>query len=160
MNGLFNFSELDKVLLIIGAWIGAASSFLFGAVDEALAWLFLMVVADYVTGTWAALSTGKWSSSAGLIGISRKAFIFFLVALCHGVDVTSVIPFVSVRDICVFSIALNETGSILENIERAGYGRLIPPVVQRAMDSMSKKNEKLITQLAEEDKPIKRNQNG
>lgn len=130
----------SRVLLAVGGILGALCSFLFGPIDDAIEWLFVFIVADYLSGTYAAMKTGQWNSRTGFLGITKKIVILSLVALCHGLDITSVIPFVSVRDAAVFAFCLNDFGSILENIERMGYGSIIPAPVRKMLKAMEERS--------------------
>lgn len=131
----------SRVLLAVGGILGALCSFLFGPVDDAIQWLLVFIVVDYLSGTFAALKSGQWNPRAEFIGITKKIIILSLVALCHGLDTTSIIPFVSIRDVAVFAFCLNDFGSVLENIERLGYGALIPVPVRKALLTLREKAE-------------------
>ena len=131
----------SRVFLALGGILGALCSFLFGPVDDAIQWLLVFIVVDYLSGTFAALKSGQWNSRTGFLGITKKIVMLSLVALCHGLDIASVIPFVSVRDAAVFAFCLNDFGSILENIERLGYGALIPVPVRKALLTLREKAE-------------------
>ena len=135
----------SRVLLAVGGILGALCSFLFGPVDDAIQWLLVFIVVDYLSGTFAALKSGQWNSRTGFIGIAKKIIILSLVALCHGLDITSIIPFVSIRDVAVFAFCLNDFGSVLENIEKLGYGSLIPDPVRKMLKAMEKKSEDMVS---------------
>ena len=135
----------SRVFLAVGGILGALCSFLFGPIDDAIEWLFVFIVVDYLSGTFAALKTGQWNSRTGFIGITKKIIILSLVALCHGLDTTSIIPFVSIRDVAVFAFCLNDFGSVLENIEKLGYGSLIPDPVRKMLKAMEKKSEDMVS---------------
>lgn len=137
----------SRVFLAVGGILGALCSFLFGPIDDAIEWLFVFIVADYVSGTYAAMKTGQWNSRTGFLGITKKIIMLSLVALCHGLDITSVIPFVSVRDAAVFAFCLNDFGSILENLEKMGYGSVIPAPLRKALAAMEKKSEEMAESL-------------
>ena len=137
----------SRVLLAVGGILGALCSFLFGPIDDAIEWLFVFIVADYLSGTYAAMKTGQWNSRTGFLGITKKIVILSLVALCHGLDITSVIPFVSVRDAAVFAFCLNDFGSILENIERMGYGSIIPAPVSKMLKAMEERSEAMASDV-------------
>ena len=137
----------SRVFLAVGGILGALCSFLFGPIDDAIEWLFVFIVADYLSGTYAAMKTGQWNSRTGFLGITKKIVILSLVALCHGLDITSVIPFVSVRDAAVFAFCLNDFGSILENLEKMGYGSVIPAPLRKALAAMEKKSEEMAESL-------------
>ena len=135
----------SRVLLAVGGILGALCSFLFGPVDDAIEWLFVFIVVDYLSGTYAAMKTGQWTSRTGFLGITKKIVMLSLVALCHGLDITSIIPFVSIRDVAVFAFCLNDFGSVLENIEKLGYGSLIPDPVRKMLKAMEKKSEDMVS---------------
>ena len=135
----------SRVLLAVGGILGALCSFLFGPVDDAIEWLFVFIVVDYLSGTYAAMNTGQWNSRTGFLGITKKIVMLSLVALCHGLDITSIIPFVSIRDVAVFAFCLNDFGSVLENIEKLGYGSLIPDPVRKMLKAMEKKSEDMVS---------------
>jgi len=128
------------MLLSAGGTIGGVVSFFYGGdAKGVLLWLVIFIIADYVTGTFAALRLGEWSSSLGAKGLCKKVFVLFLVALCHGLDTMTPNGMISLRDVCAFAFCLNEFGSVLENIDRAGYGDTIPPSVRRAFALMQEK---------------------
>ena len=120
----------SRVFLAIGGILGALCSFLFGPIDDAIQWLLVFIVVN---------------SRTGFIGITKKIIILSLVALCHGLDTTSIIPFVSIRDVAVFAFCLNDFGSVLENIEKLGYGSLIPDPVRKMLKAMEKKSEDMVS---------------
>lgn len=137
----------SRVFLAVGGILGALCSFLFGPVDDAIEWLFVFIVVDYLSGTYAAMETGQWNSRTGFLGITKKIVMLSLVALCHGLDITSVIPFVSVRDAAVFAFCLNDFGSILENIERMGYGSIIPAPIRKMLKAMEERSEAMASDV-------------
>lgn len=140
---------MDKYLLSIGAGIGAVMSFLFGETTLAIYWLGVFVAVDCITGYASAWKNHEVSSSTGFNGIIKKVLIFCIVALCHGLDVASVIPFVSLRDTAIFAFSLNEVGSILENIGKLGYGSIIPAPIRSAIKILNDKQQKKIEELKE-----------
>lgn len=139
----------SRVFLAVGGILGALCSFLFGPIDDAIEWLFVFIVVDYLSGTFAALKTGQWNSRTGFIGITKKIIILSLVALCHGLDTTSIIPFASIRDVAVFAFCLNDFGSVLENLEKLGYGALIPSPVRKMLKAMEDRSEAMVDGVAD-----------
>lgn len=134
----------EAVLMSVGASIGAAISFAFGDVDDAFVWLLAFMAIDYVTGTVAAFKTGDWSSQQGFVGLFKKFFILFVVSLCHGLDVATGTDLL--RSASIFAYGLNEVGSILENVDRFGCGRMIPSVVRRGLKQLRKKEDQLFAE--------------
>ena len=141
----------DRLMMQLGAALGAASSFLFGEWGDALGWLMTCVIVDFVLGTCAAARLGEWNSDTGSKGIIKKAFVFGIVSLCHGIDVSMPVHILSLKDMAVCAFILNESGSIIENIVKLGYGSVIPDIVLRALKALKNKQEHQIEQLEEKD---------
>lgn len=124
----------ERICLMVGGGFGALWSFLFGPAGATeLTWLLIFIVADWATGVWLAAKTGTISSSAGFIGLMRKALILAVVALCHGVDVACGLTEVSIEAICIGAYAINESVSIIENICLLGYEKYVPAIVRQAL---------------------------
>lgn len=147
-------THIEQGILAVGAWLGAVVSFLYGGdAETVLGWLLIFIVTDYATGTAAAVKNGEWSSKFGFWGIAKKVFILALVSLCHGTDVLNPLQeTVSLRDVCAFAFALNELGSVVENIDRLGYGSLIPKPLRGAMAQLRAENGKKYGKDKEADK--------
>lgn len=139
----------EKALMAIGGAIGAGFSYAVGGVDEAMEWLLILASIDYVTGTIASFKERHWCSERGFLGLFKKFFMFAVVAICHGVDVTTGENFL--RDIAVFAYAINEAGSILENVERLGYGHWIPPFMKAGLKILKDKEDELLKKGARKD---------
>lgn len=122
----------NAVKLLAGA-AGACASFLFGGWSAALGTLFFFVFADYLTGVFAAGSKGELSSKAGVKGISKKVFIFLLVAVAHHVDLYLGAGS-TFRDGTVVFFVANEALSILENTGRMGVP--VPPKFAEMIETL------------------------
>lgn len=146
-----SFPICERACLLAGGVAGGVWSFLFGpAGSTELLWLLIFICADWATGVWLAAKTGTISSSAGFIGLMRKALILAVVALCHGVDVACGLTEVSVEAICIGAYAINEAVSILENFCLLGYEKYIPVVVRRALEVVKEEQEKGIGNAGKE----------
>lgn len=105
-------------------------------------WLFAFVVADYLTGMIAAARTGTWSSRVGLKGLIRK-FVILLVAIgFHGIDQILQEPWIGAW--AIGALSLNELISILENVEKAGFGSIIPQRIRDMLELVKEKHESQI----------------
>lgn len=131
----------ERALMTIGGTIGAAFSFAVGGMDDAIRWLLIVAGIDYATGMIASFRERQWCSQRGFCGLFKKAFMFAVVALCHGVDVMT--GYDILRNAAVFAYGINEVGSVLENIERMGLGRWIPPFLKAGLKVLKEKEEKL-----------------
>lgn len=78
---------------------------------------------------------GKLSSSAGIIGLTRKIFILILVAVSTQLDIVLKTTFI--RDGAVIGFISMEGISIIENATLAGLP--IPRVIKNALEIINKK---------------------
>lgn len=130
--------KFDKLLVALGG-IGGAIAWAVGGFDPGMQWLCVFIAADYLTGNLAAFKTGAWSSNDGFKGIIKKVVILALVAICNGVD--QVTGAEVVRTVAISSLCLNEAGSILENLDRLGFGGVIPSGVRKCVKQLREKTE-------------------
>ena len=117
---------------------------LVGGIDISLTWLFIFCVIDYITGTCSAFRQGQWTSKVGGKGIVKKLLIFLFVVLAHGIDEVCHIDYI--RQAVIIAYIINESGSILENIETLGYGKVIPPILRHGLKLLKMKNESILDQ--------------
>lgn len=125
---------VDGALTILGGWIGLIWGATLQSVSLLLWWFLIFVVADLISGIWAAILTGTWSSRKLSFGVTKKGLAFAIIILAHGLDVSfwyvlHDMPVFQSVTLCAY--ACGEFGSIIENIERAGYGSALPPVLRR-----------------------------
>ena len=133
--------EMQQYLMSIGAALGLFVSVALGGIDEMIWALLALSIIDYITGTIAAFKTGNWDSSVGFKGIGKKCAIFAFVALANAVD-CCIGNGHTFRQIIIGAYAVNEAGSILENIDLLGYGRLIPAAIRNGLARLKETSEK------------------
>lgn len=114
----------------ISAVIGSIVTYLVGEWSALLDVLLFMVIVDYLSGLAAAYKEGNLSSKIGFIGISKKVYIFLLVAIGHKIDIATGDGNYIMQAVIWFYLA-NELLSITENGGRMGAP--IPPVLQQAI---------------------------
>lgn len=129
----------EQYLMSIGAVIGLVFSVSIGGMDSMIYALIALCIVDYITGIFTAFKTGQWDSSTGFRGILKKFVIFAVVALCNTIDTAMNMHILRQMAICAY--ALNEAGSIIENVDRAGYGQYIPDVIRNALARLTEKAE-------------------
>lgn len=127
----------EQYLFVIGAALGLTISVAVGGFDEMIYALIALMILDYITGIIAACRTGKWDSSTGFIGLAKKAVILGVVALCNTVDIAMGTH--ALRQMAICGYALNEAGSIIENIDLAGWGEHIPAFIRNALARLKEK---------------------
>lgn len=121
-KSMYTANELK--ILAAGSALGACFSFAVGGMDKQVWALVGFVIADYVTGWCAACKHNEVSSRVGLKGMFKKIAIFAGVALAYWADVAMGTD--TLRSMALFGFALVEVCSLLENIDRIGYGQYIP----------------------------------
>ena len=136
---------LPSQIATICGFSTSAILWLLGDVDLSITWLFVFCVIDYTTGTLSAFKCREWSSAVGSHGIIKKVIMFLFVVLAHGIDEVCHIEYI--RQAVIIAYIINESGSILENIERMGYGKAIPPILRNSLKLLSMKNENIIKDI-------------
>lgn len=134
----------ERALVALGGVFGGALSFAFGDVMPLLIWMLIFVVADFASGLYAAWHTSSYQSKRLFIGVLKKSVMFWIVALAHGIDVTlqHLLDDLAIfQSITICAYAAGEFGSVIENLERAGLGGAIPPVLRRLVRSLDEKIE-------------------
>lgn len=124
-------TAFERVVLAIGAMVGTWISLGVGGFDDSFIVLCLFMLADIITGSIAAWKKGDFSTKVSSIGFFKKGFIIFMVMLCNGVDEGLHVQFM--RDACIMAYILNEAMSNVENIDRMGFGHLIPPFIRKGL---------------------------
>jgi toxin secretion/phage lysis holin len=146
-NSIFNFlgelkpDEMQRYLMSAGATVGLFLSLALGGIDKMIWALFALTITDLISGTIAAFKTGKWDSCVGFKGIAKKVAIFAFVGLANLVDVGIGYNHMF-RQIIIGAYAVNEAGSILENIDLLGYGNLIPAAIRNGLARLKETAEK------------------
>lgn len=130
----------EQYLMAIGAAIGLFISIAVGGMDKMIYALIALMILGYTTGMIAAFKTGQWDSSTGFVGLAKKAVILVVVALCNTVD--TAMDTHALRQMAICAYALNEAGSIVENIDRAGWGEHIPAFIRNALARLQSSTEK------------------
>lgn len=127
------------MLTLFGAWLGLIWGSTLASVAPLVWWYATFVAADLVTGIWAAISQKDFRSKTLAAGMIKKALSFAIIILSHGLDVSfwyvlNNMPIFQSITLCAY--ACGEFGSIVENIERAGFGDALPPVLKRIFLTM------------------------
>lgn len=131
--------SLDKLMLIVGAMLGTVFQFAFGQWTAGLTWLGCFAIGDFITGSVAAFVRGEWNSDSGMRGIFRKVLLFAFVSLSHGIDITlhdAGLDLFSFMSLTVTALSVTECGSIIENLDRAGLGTFVPPVIRQGLKTI------------------------
>ena len=95
-----------------------------GGIDTPIKALAILIVLDFVTGITAGYRTGSLSSQVGSKGIIKKVGIFVCIMFAYLLDNAMAIQMF--RGIVISGFAIIEAMSVIENIDRMGFGYIIP----------------------------------
>lgn len=138
-------TKMEQLNIIIGGALGAVVGFIFHGLTTAFFWLLIFVAVDYVSGLIQAIHNHNLSSKVGFKGIIKKVIILSVVILFHGL--AEIVSMPALDTAVIFAFSLNELFSILENIERAGLGNIIPPGVKQILVIYENKGNSIIDNL-------------
>lgn len=130
--------SLGFVFKIAVSVCGASAYYLFGGWSALLGVLLTFVIVDYISGVVASWHEGELSSKVGLLGITKKVFIFVMVAVAHLIDTALGTPSMF-RAATGFFYMANELLSIIENVGRIGLP--VPEPLKRAVEILNSKGE-------------------
>lgn len=129
---MIEYTQIELRTMALFSALGAAFSFLIGGVDKLVSALLVFIVMDYVTGLIAAWKTATLNSKKGFDGIKRKLVMLLVVIMAHWIDV-SLFGASTCRSMVIFAYLGNEGLSIIENLDRMGYGQFIPSFIRNKL---------------------------
>lgn len=135
--------KIKNLIVVTFGSIGSLLSFLLGGFDSVMKALLIFMVIDFLSGLILAIVfkkskktvNGRLSSQAGILGLTKKIFILFLVAVATQLDIILGTAFI--RDGTVIGFISMEGISIIENSSLAGLP--IPKVLKNTLEIISKK---------------------
>ena len=139
---MIEYTQIELRIMALFSAIGAAFSFLVGGVDKLITALLIFVVLDYLTGLIAAWKTATLDSKKGFDGIKRKFIMLIIVIMAHWIDV-SIFGVSTCRSMVIFAYLGNEGLSIVENLDRMGYGAYIPGILREKLAQLRQEKESL-----------------
>ena len=139
---MIEYTQVELRIMALFSAIGAAFSFLVGGVDKLVSALLVFVALDYVTGIFAAWKTRSLDSRKGFDGIRRKMVMLLIVIMAHWID-ACLFGINTFRSMVIFAYLGNEGLSILENLDRMGYGEHIPGFIREKLSQLRTEKESL-----------------
>lgn len=119
---LYTATELK--IIALSSLGGAIFIDAMGGIDVQISALFKLMIADYITGVIAAYRTRTIGSKKGTTGLFKKIAILYAVMLAHTVDEAFATN--TARHLAICGFAGIEVFSLIENIDRIGWGKYIP----------------------------------
>ena len=129
------YSQAQLRILAALSAVSAAFSFLVGGIDAPIKYFLILTALDYVTGMIAAWRTCTLSSTKAFDGIRRKIIIFAIVVLANLIDGAAGLGHI-LRGTALLTYAIMEGMSIVENIDRAGWGEHVPAFLRAKLIQM------------------------
>lgn len=139
---MIEYTQIELRIMALFSAIGAAFSFLVGGVDKLITALLVFVVIDYVTGLIAAWKTATLDSKKSFEGIKRKAVMLVVVIMANWID-EGLFGISTCRSMVIFAYLGNEGLSIIENLDRMGYGEYIPAFIREKLAQLRSEKESL-----------------
>ena len=139
---MIEYTQIELRIMALFSAIGAAFSFLVGGVDKLITALLVFVVIDYVIGLIAAWKTATLDSKKGFEGIKRKVVMLLIVIMAHWID-AGILGISTCRSMVIFAYLGNEGLSIIENLDRMGYGEYIPAFIREKLAQLRSEKKSL-----------------
>lgn len=109
---------------------------LVGGVDEQIVALCILVGLDILTGIWVSFKTHTFASTIATHGLWKKAVMFLIIGL--GVLLDTALNSHMIRSLFIGAFSIVEAMSIIENVDRAGYGEYIPSYLRNALSQLAR----------------------
>ena len=139
---MIEYTQIELRIMALFSAIGAAFSFLVGGVDKLVTALLIFVALDYLTGLIAAWKTATLDSKKGFEGIKRKVVMLLIVIMAHWID-AGILGISTCRSMVIFAYLGNEGLSIIENLDRMGYGEYIPAFIREKLAQLRSEKKSL-----------------
>lgn len=138
---LWTATEVKIGCLFSIAWL--CVEHIVGGFDEQITALVILVTLDIITGIWVSFKTSTFASSIATHGLWKKALMFLIIGL--GVLLDTAMNTHTIRTLFIGAFAVIEALSIVENIDKAGYGQYIPVYLRNTLAQIAheKKADKL-----------------
>jgi len=133
LRNLWTLTEIK-----LGAAFGVLWAFLdkaLGGIDEPIEALALLMALDILTGLAAGWKSHSLRSLIGTKGLFKKAGIFVCILIGFLLDTAMNLDVF--RDMLIAGFALIEGMSLIENIDRMGYGYIIPAFLREKLKQIA-----------------------
>lgn len=129
LSHLWTSTELKVGVLFSFLWTGF--TYLVGGIDQQIDALVILVLLDFITGVWGALRTHTFRSAIASQGMMKKGAMFLIVGL--GVLLDNAMNTHMIRTMFIGTFAIIEALSLIENVDKMGYGQYIPESIRKGL---------------------------
>ena len=126
VDNIFNhlWTQTEVMVGAATSSLWALLSFCVGGIDAPMKALAVLMCLDFITGIIAGWVGKELSSHRGTNGIFKKMIVLICVTMSYMLDVSLGTDMLRGMAIAAFSVI--EAMSLMENIDRMGYGSMIP----------------------------------
>jgi len=117
------------------ALLGGIVSMALGDMGNSVYAFIALAIIDYVTGIIAAIKAKNLASGTGFKGLGKKFAMLGVIFLAWLIDKGMQMSVLC--NMAIMAYSANEGISILENIDRCGWGHVIPPFIKDKIKSIS-----------------------
>lgn len=125
------WTHAELQLGFLAGFIWSWFNFALGGIDAPIKALAILIILDFITGVSAAYKKDEVSSAIGARGIRKKVGIFICVMLANLLDTATNMNMF--RGMVITGFAIIEGMSLIENVDRLGYGDIIPEFLRGKM---------------------------
>lgn len=134
--GFYSAVEIKAGAIMAALW--AFLNLVLGGIDAPMQALAALMVVDFISGVACACKQQKLNSTIGRAGLWKKVAVFFAVALAYALDLAMGTKLL--RGMVISGFAIIEALSILENIDRLGWGKYLPTFISSKIKDIAEKN--------------------
>lgn len=126
VDNIFNhlWTQTEVMVGACSSSLWALLSFCVGGIDAPMKALAVLMCLDFITGIIAGWVGKELSSRRGTNGIFKKMLVLICVTMSYMLDVS--LGTDMLRGMAISAFAVIEAMSLMENIDRMGYGSMIP----------------------------------
>lgn len=139
MNHLWTQSERYLGILTGMVWVWL--DFCLGGIDTPIKALAILICLDFITGVAAGYHNNELNSRTGARGLLKKGSIFICIMVAYALD--SAMAINMFRGMVISGFSIIEVISLIENVDRMGYGEYIPSFIRDRLQQIA--NEKKIS---------------
>lgn len=106
-----------------------------GGIDTPIKALAILMILDFITGVTAGYKQNELSSSVGAKGIIKKIGVFGCIMIAYILD--SAMAINMLRGMVISGFAIIEALSLIENMDRMGFGWIIPDFLRTKLSQIA-----------------------
>ena len=118
------WTQTEVLVGMISGCIWTILNFCLGGIDTPIRALAVLMCLDFITGITAGWKGMELSSKRGSKGLFKKMGVLVCITVAYMLDLT--LGMDMFRGMAISAFAIIEAMSLIENIDRMGYGYVIP----------------------------------